>query len=97
MLMVWDPPKRAKNLLSPPDGHGRDFADARDRFEWGSAMVVPSHPGKDGNPRFLAIGVLDGDLVALVFAPLGTEAVSAISLRTASNRERRAYVAQSEA
>jgi uncharacterized DUF497 family protein len=92
MLMVWDEPKRVRNLAAPPEGHGLDFADARDRFEWDTAMIVPSYPSKHGGQRSLAVGFLDDDLVALVFSLLGTEAVSAISLRPASNRERRAYV-----
>jgi hypothetical protein len=53
--------------------------------------VSESHPGQDGRARFAAIGLLDGDLVTLVFAPLGTEAVSAISLRKASRKERNRY------
>lgn len=91
MLMTWDPIKREKNLLDPPAGHGLDFADARDRFEWETAMVSETYASARGAARYTAIGFLDGKLVALVFSPLGTEAISAISLRTASNRERRAY------
>ena len=88
MRLVWDEPKRLRNRAPPPQGHGLDFADARDRFEWTTALISPSYPGRDGATRFMAIGFLDGRLVALVFAPLGAEAVSAISLRIASNRER---------
>ena len=88
MLMAWDASKREANL----EEHGLDFADARDRFEWEGASVVESYPGKDGRRRFLAVGYLDGDLVALVFSMLGTEAISAISLRPASRSERKRYV-----
>lgn len=91
MLIVWDEPKRQRNLQAPPDGHGLDFADARDRFEWDTAMVWPTYPSRHGGGRFVAVGYLDGELVTLVFAPLGREAISAISLRTASNRERKRY------
>ena len=88
MLMVWDEPKRLSNL----NDHGLDFADASDRFEWQTAIVGDTYadPATE-KPRFSAIGFLDGALVHLVFAPLGSEAVSAISLPTASNRERRRY------
>lgn len=86
-LMTWDPPKGASNIRD----HGLDFADARERFEWATALILPSYPGPDGRPRFVAVGRLDGQLVTLVFSLLGTEAVSAISLRTASNRERKRY------
>ncbi len=91
MLMTWDEVKRAKNLLAPPVGHGMDFINARDRFDWSTAMVSPTYASARGGKRFVAVGFLDGVLVTLVFSPLGTEAVSAISLRPASNRERKRY------
>ncbi len=87
MLMTWDDVKRATNLRV----HRMDFADARDRFEWNTAMVSPTYASVRGGKRSVAVGFLDGALVTLVFAPLGTEAVSAISLRPASNMERRRY------
>jgi uncharacterized DUF497 family protein len=87
MLMVWDEPKRESNRAK----HGLDFADARDRFDWTSALVEASKPARDGRARYLAVGFLDGQLVALVFGLLGTEAVSAISLRPASRAERNRY------
>lgn len=68
-----------------------DFADAHDRFEWADAVVEAAKPGTDGRPRFLAVGFLDGQLVSLVFAPVGSEAISAISLRRASRSERSRY------
>ena len=87
MLMFWDEPKRETNLRV----HGLDFADARDRFDWNNALVGESRPGQDGRARFVAVGYLDGDLVTLVFALLGTEAISAVSLRPASRAERKRY------
>ena len=89
--MVWDEAKRAANLLPEPEGHGLDFLDARERFEWATAIIVPTHPGRDGRPRLVAIGWLDDHLRTLVFSLLGTEAVSAISLRPASRKERKLY------
>ncbi|MFE1601613.1 BrnT family toxin [Methylobacterium sp. ID0610] len=91
MLMVWDERKREKNRQPPPAGHGLDFADARDRFEWDTAMIAQSYDSKHGSARYMATGYLDKKLVTLTFSLLGTEAISAISLRTASNRERKAY------
>lgn len=87
MLMFWDEPKRKSNI----ENHGLDFADARDGFEWQTALVGGTYAGQDGRKRYVAIGFLDGALVTLVFSLLGTEAVSAISLRSASNKERRRY------
>lgn len=87
MLMVWDEPKRESNRAK----HGLDFADARDRFEWESAAIDRTTGGRRNQRRFLAVGFLDGQLVALVFALLGTQAISAISLRPASRKERIRY------
>ena len=96
MPMVWNERKRERNMLAPPAGHGFDFADARDGFEWDTAMILPTYPSKRGGERWMAVGFLNGELVALIFSLLGTEAVSAISLRIASNRERKAYVSQTQ-
>jgi uncharacterized protein len=86
MKVVWDEPKRRINLAR----HGLDLADA-ESFDWDTALVLPGHTGDDGRPRFRAIGRLGRDLVTLVFSPLGSEAVSAISLRRASRLERRLH------
>ncbi|MGQ4272614.1 BrnT family toxin [Terrihabitans sp. B22-R8] len=81
MIIVWDEPKRLANL----DKHGIDLADAYD-FEWASALIVPAHTG-----RMKAIGTLRDGTVVVVFALLGTEAVSVISMRAASQNERRMF------
>jgi uncharacterized DUF497 family protein len=88
--VVWDEPKRQANL----DTHGLDFAAARDRFPFEEAAIVPTYAGPDGRARFVAIGPLEGRLVTIVFSQLGTEAVSLISMRPASRKERHAYDAQ---
>ena len=97
MEIVWDEAKRLKNLRPEPEGHGLDFADARDRFLWEGALTTPARPGRDGRARFLAVGRLDGELVALVFSLLGSEAISIISLRDASRKERKAYARRFQA
>ena len=86
MKIVWDEPKRRTNLAT----HGFDLADA-ESFDWDTALIVPGHAGETGRPRFRAIGRLGHDLVAIVFSPLGTEAISVISLRRASRSERKLY------
>ena len=78
MKIVWDEPKREANRRT----HGLDFADA-EAADWEEAVVRPSYGG-----RYLAILPLDGRLIAIAFAPLGTEAISLISMRPASRRER---------
>ncbi|WP_279356634.1 BrnT family toxin [Methylobacterium indicum] len=87
MRIVWDEPKREMNLSK----HGLDFADARDRFVFEDATILPSYPAPDGRPRFVALNDLDGRLVAVVFSPLGTQALTLISLRPANRKERRIF------
>lgn len=79
MLITYDEPKRQANLAK----HGLDFASLTVEF-FEAAIVLPA---KD--ERWLAIGELDGQtVVAVVFRPLGTEALSIISMRPASRKER---------
>jgi hypothetical protein len=79
MRIVWDEPKRISNLAN----HGFDFADLEGAF-FESAVIRPSHSG-----RFRAIGPSAHGLIAVVFAPLGSEAISVISMRRASRNERK--------
>jgi uncharacterized DUF497 family protein len=79
VLIIWDEPKRLANL----DKHGLDFA-LVDLDFFAGALVVASAAG-----RFKAVGLIGGVLTAVViFAPLGQEAVSIISLRRANRKER---------
>ncbi|MBI1980271.1 MAG: BrnT family toxin [Methylocystis sp.] len=78
MRIVWDEPKRLSNI----DKHGLDFADIVIDF-FLDAFVVPAKAG-----RFVAIGKLNGETVAVVFVRRGLEAVSVISMRSASRKER---------
>jgi uncharacterized DUF497 family protein len=80
MMMSWDEPKRLANI----DKHGLDFALIELDF-FASALVTGSHAG-----RYKAIGLMGNAIVAVViFAPLGREAISIISLRLANRKERR--------
>lgn len=78
MMIVWDEPKRRRNLAK----HGLDFADLDEEFFLGAVTI----PAKDG--RHMAIGNLATGAVAVVFALLGVEGVSVISMRPASRKER---------
>jgi uncharacterized DUF497 family protein len=80
MWIVWDETKRRQNLAK----HALDFASLTVEFFEASTI----YPAKDG--RFVAIGKLGGDAVAVVFSRLGSEAVSIISMRPASRKERSA-------
>lgn len=79
MRILWDEPKRLSNL----DKHGMDFADLTKDF-FATSTVYPA-TGK----RLIAIGNISEKAVTVVFAPLGSEAISIISMRSASPKERR--------
>lgn len=87
MRFVWDEPKRARNLAD----HGLDFAAVEAYFDFDDALISATRPGRNGRARFKAIGEMQSRAVVLVYSPLGFEAISLISLRPASQRERRLY------
>jgi uncharacterized DUF497 family protein len=76
--ILWDEAKRRTNLAK----HGFDFADLDTDFF--SAAAV----GLAGNDRFIAVGEWAGIAITVVFRPLGAEALSVISMRPASRKER---------
>jgi uncharacterized DUF497 family protein len=84
MLITWDEPKREANL----EKHGLDFAELTDAFFLESTIK----PAKHG--RFQAIGLLADGSLSVIFATLGTEAISIISMRPASDKERSLFDAQ---
>ncbi|WP_342152893.1 BrnT family toxin [Methylorubrum sp. SB2] len=88
MQIVWDEPKRETNLAK----HGLDFAAFADGFDFDGAVVVAASPSAFGSTRIKLLGEFEGRLiVAAVVAPLGSEALSLVSLRPASRKERRIY------
>jgi uncharacterized DUF497 family protein len=78
VVITWDERKRLSNL----DKHGLDFAAVTLEF-LDRATIVPTKLG-----RRLAIGKLGDDIVTVVIAWLGNEAVSVISMRPANSKER---------
>lgn len=78
MKIVWDEPKRLANLAK----HRLDFA-SLDLDFFAQAAIGP---GKHG--RLIAIGELNG-VKTVIFIKLGSEALSVISMRPASPKERR--------
>lgn len=81
MKIVWDEPKRRANL----DKHGMDFADLNETF-FENALVLTTYRN-----RWRAIGINIRGVVSVIFATLGTEGVSVISMRPASKKERELY------
>lgn len=84
MRIVWDEPKRRANL----EKHGFDFADVSE-LDWENAVVEDGRRDADGRRRLKAIGCFRDGTAAVVFAILGSEAISIISFRPASDKERR--------
>jgi uncharacterized DUF497 family protein len=83
--IVWDQPKRLANIAK----HRLDFASLTEEF-FAEALVVSAKSG-----RYLAIGEDVNGIISVVFVILGLEGISVISMRPASNKERRHYNAQS--
>lgn len=78
MKITWDERKRLANF----DKHGLDFAKLDIDF-FLSAILRPAKHG-----RFMAIGRRPGGAITVIFARLGLEALSIISMRPAHNVER---------
>lgn len=83
MKIIWDEPKRLANI----EKHGFDFADI-DGFDWNSAIIEKSVNGP-GSARFKAVGYFRDGTMAVIFAAVGSEAMSIISFRRASSKERK--------
>lgn len=81
----WDPQKNAANIAK----HGIDCDDAIGVFD-GSVLEHQAPPRADGEQRFVAIGVVDERITAVIYAPRGATR-RIISARRASRRERAAY------
>ncbi|MER8481492.1 BrnT family toxin [Mesorhizobium sp. M1322] len=81
MRIVWDEPKRLANI----EKHGLDFAALDEEFFLASTIRT----ARAG--RVMAIGAVVGGVVAVVFARLGTEGISIISMRPANQAERRLF------
>jgi uncharacterized protein len=79
MKIVWDERKRLANLAK----HGLDFAELEEGF-FENSVIVPAKRG-----RQIAVGRSASGDILLVFAMLGREAVSIVSMRYASRKERR--------
>jgi uncharacterized DUF497 family protein len=89
MKLEWDKAKQRANLVK----HGIDFADLSQVFK--HPLLIRRDNRKDyGEPRWIALGDLDGIVVVLVFTKRG-DALRVISARKANKHERKAYQEQS--
>ena len=78
MKIVWDEPKAS---IEPRQARSR-LADLDADFFSEAAL------GSVANGRFVAVGESAGIAITVVFRPLGAEAISVISMRPASRKER---------
>ncbi len=85
MKIVWDEPKRLANIAK----HRLDFAALTEDF-FANALVLSAKSG-----RYRAIGVDANGVISVVFAVLGLEGISVISMRPASKKERKLFNATS--
>lgn len=88
MAIIYDEARRLANIAK----HGFDFADFETAFSVDRFLTRPAKPSRTGRERFLLIGRWNGEVVvAAVISPLGSEAVSMVSVRRASKTESAAY------
>ncbi len=85
MKIVWDPPKRLANIAK----HRLDFATLTEEF-CANALVLSAKKG-----RYRAIEKDAHGVICVVFAALGDEGISVISMRPTSPKERKLFNAKS--
>jgi uncharacterized DUF497 family protein len=88
LVFSWDETKRRSNLSK----HGIDFRDARAIFE-GPLVTVEDKREDYGEPRYVALGLLKGVVVSLVYAERNDQ-VRLISIRKALKHETRFFLSQ---
>ncbi|MDX7952146.1 BrnT family toxin [Lichenihabitans sp. Uapishka_5] len=88
MRIIWDEPKRRLNIKA----HGLDFSDFEAGFDLETAIRFEAYASPTGRARYALIGWYRGKLVTVgIVSPLGVEALSLVSFRPASKKERAAY------
>lgn len=90
MMIVVPEPKRIANLAK----HRIDMNEFEAGFSWGRYLSGPTRPSRTGRARKRYVGTLNGIVVVAIVSPLGAEALSLVSIRLASPKERSAYDAQ---
>ena len=93
MIIIWDETKRRLNLVK----HGLDFANFENQFDFDTVAVTEARRSKNGRIRWKMIGEMQGvTIVAAIVSPLGSEALSILSLRPAYPLERIIYEEERE-
>ena len=86
MNFEWDENKRRINITK----HGLDFVDAWRIFEF-QTLVFHDDREDYGEPRYLAIGLLDDRIVSMIYSQPNEFTRRIISLRKAIKLEQRQY------
>jgi hypothetical protein len=82
----WGERKNRSNIRK----HGFDFADAAQMFR--EYLLVNADEREDyGESRWIGIGMIRGRIAVVVFAEIGPITIRIISLRKATQRERKQY------
>jgi len=84
-----DPAKAASNLAK----HGIDFDEALAVFDDPRTSSVVD-PRSYGETRYIAVGMVEGRILAVVYTMRGNQICRIIGARRASRRERTAYTLQ---
>jgi hypothetical protein len=90
-MFVWDEAKRRSNL----EKHGLDFKDAQQVYDNPEKCTYASHRNDEQRWLDLALAVIHGKLLALVYTHRGDD-VRIISFRAASREERELYEQDSQ-
>jgi uncharacterized protein len=85
MRIVFDEIKRKATLTK----RGLNFADLTFEF-FADARIIPAK-----EMRFKAIGKFGDTIITVIFKPLGSEALSVISMRRADRKERKDHAKDS--
>lgn len=86
MEFEWDESKRTTNIAK----HGLDFLDVWEAFH--NLLLVRKDSRKEyGEDRWQGIGVIEDQIVVVVFTDRSPEKVRIISLRKANKHERQGY------
>jgi uncharacterized DUF497 family protein len=86
MKYIYDPDKKAKNLKK----HKLDFDDAPSVFESGQTVTFEDRRFDYEEVRFITLGVLNGEVVAIVTIETDTT-IRIISMRKAEKNEQKIY------